>query len=185
MRPFARFRLAALGLVALAVLALPAAGRAAPPEEKFLVVRLDEVSVDAFWTDQCGFEVRHAVRGTFKLSFTADEEGNLISAIVRVQGIAHTLIGPTGATLAFRDTGVTHVTYNPDGSLTVAGGGILALRITVPGEGLVVANIGRMVSTVVFDENGEVIAEDVHFEAGPRQGDFGQAGLDAVCAALA
>jgi hypothetical protein len=185
MHACARFLLVALGLAAIAALILPDAGRAAPPEEKFQVFQVDVEFVDEFWTEQCGFEVLHAVRGKFTWSGTRDEEGNLVPEIVRVQGVENSLIGPTGATLSFRDTGVNRLlTVNPDGSLTFSASGVLALRITVPGKGLVLANIGRSVLTWVFDESGNVIDEVVEFEVGPRQADFGQAGLDAVCAAL-
>jgi hypothetical protein len=162
---------------------VPAA--AAPPEEKFNLVGVDDEFVDPFLTEQCGFTVLHTVVGTVKESGFVDETGTFVVTQARFR-LQHTLVGPTGATLTYPDVGVDKVAYNPDGTHTVTSAGILGLRVVVPGEGLVIANVGRLVTTLTFDpETGEVVGAVTDFEAGQRPEDFDVAeALAASCAQL-
>jgi hypothetical protein len=182
-----RFLLATVWGSALALLMTlgPVPAVAAPPEEKFNLIEVDETFVDEFLTAQCGFTVTHTVVGTIKESVLVDEAGNFVVTQARFR-LKEALIGPTGATLTYPNVGIDKIAYNPDGTQTVTATGILALRVVVPGEGLVIANVGRVVTTLTFDpETGEVVQEETDFEAGQRPEDFDEAeALAAICAYL-
>ena len=91
-----------------------------------------------------------------------------------------------GERQSFPNVGVDKIVYNPDGTQTVTSTGIIGLRYVVPGEGLVIANIGRLVTTFTFDpETGEVVGAETLIEAGQRPEDFDEAeALAAICAYL-
>jgi hypothetical protein len=182
-----RFLLATVWGSALALLltlgSVPAA--AAPPEGKFNLVEVDDEFVDEFLTAQCGFTVTHTVVGTVKESGFVDETGDFVVTQARIR-LKEALIGPTGVALTYPNVGIDKIAYNPDDTQTVTSTGILALRVVVPGEGLVIANVGRVVSTLTFDpETGEVVRAETDFEAGQRPEDFDEAeALAAICAYL-
>lgn len=152
----------------LLTLALVTPAFADKPE--FITIAVD----DTFPAAECdGFTVLEHVEGTIKVSTHFDKNGNVVMDIARFR-LRHTLSNSeTGASLFSPDAGIDKVTIKPDGSGTAATIGVIA-RIVVPGEGLVFANIGR----IVFDLNtGEVLSV-----AGPHD-DF--ANLPAIlCSAL-
>ena len=80
--------------------------------------------------------------------------------------------------LTVADDGVTHVE-------TVMATGVLALRIVIPGQGVVAANTGREIRVFTFDaQTGEFLSFDLAVDSGldkPLEGDA----LAAVCDALA
>ena len=127
----------------------------------------------------------HTVVGTIKESGFVDEAGNFVATQARIR-LKESFIGPTGATLTYPNVGIDKIAYNADGTHTVTATGILGLRVVVPGEGLVIADVGRIVSTLTFDpETGEVVQEETDFEAGQRPEDFDEAeALAAICAYL-
>ena len=129
---------------------------------------------DTFFAGSCdGFDVIEHVEGTVKVSTHFDQDGTFAMEIVRFS-LRHTYTNSvTGASLSSPDVGIDKLTVNDDGSGTVAVIGIVG-RITVPGEGLVFAHLGR----IVFDFNtGEVV-----LVAGPHE-DFNEL-LPILCSAL-
>jgi hypothetical protein len=64
--------------------------------------------------------------------------------------------------------------------------GIFGLRVVIPGEGLVIANVGREVRQLTIDlETGEVVGFELLFDAGHSPEEFDEAAaVAAVCAAL-
>ncbi len=150
-------------------------------EDKFDVEEVDDEFVDEFLTDECGFEVTHTVVGTVKSS--VDKDGLFLFRI----RLKHELIGP-GGTLGFPDVGIDKdLAVVEDGDNTVVtlqATGVLALRIVIPGQGVVAANTGREIRVFTVDtETGELVDFEVLVDSGldkPLEG----AALDAVCEAL-
>lgn len=178
MHAFARFRSVALGLVALAaLLALPGGALAAKPE----AIPINDVFVDEFLTEECGFEVIHTVTGTIRVS--EDSKGFFLARF----SLKHTLTGP-GGSLSFPDVGIDKLRAVADDGVTrvetVMATGVLALRIVIPGQGVVAANTGREIRLFTFDaQTGEFVSFEVAVDSGldkPLEG----AALAAVCAAL-
>jgi hypothetical protein len=180
-RPRTRLLPASLAVAALALLALPLAAAAAPPEDRFLVEHVDETFVAPVLTAQCGFTVLVRREGT--IVFSADPV-----EIARIR-LTTTFIGPNGATLTSPDVGVDKtlsVVEDAAGNtvVTVQSTGVLFSRITVPGEGVVNANVGREVVRLTFDAAGNLVDFEVIEDVGlSRVGD--EAELAALCAYLA
>jgi hypothetical protein len=151
-------------------------------DDKFDVEEVDDEFVNEFLTDECGFEVLHTVVGTIKSS--VDKNGLFLFRF----RLKQELIGP-GGTLSYPDVGVNRdVAVVEDGDntvVTVQATGVLALRIVVPGQGVVAANTGREIFLITFNtETGEFVDFEVIVDRGldrPLEG----AALEAVCAALA
>ena len=137
--------------------------------------------MDEFLTDECGFEVRHTIVGTVKSSV-----GRNGLSLFRFR-LKHELIGP-GGTLGFPDVGIDKdLAVVEEGDTTVAtvqATGVLALRIVIPGQGVVAANTGREIRLIRFDTaTGEILSFEVIVDSGldrPLE-----AALEAVCEALA
>jgi len=150
--------------------------------DKFDVEEVNAVFVDDFLTDECGFEVTHTVTGTVKSS--VGRNGLSLSRF----RLRHELIGP-GGPLSFPDVGIDKdLAVVEEGNTTVTtvqATGVLALRIVIPGQGVVAANTGREIRRFTFDTaTGEFISFEVLVDSGldrPLEG----AALDAVCQALA
>jgi hypothetical protein len=150
--------------------------------DKFDVEEVDDEFVDEFLTDECGFKVRHTVVGTIKSS--VDKDG---LALFRFR-LRHELIGPSG-TLSFPDVGIDRdlavVEEGENTVVTLQATGVLALRIVIPGQGVVAANTGREIRLITFNtETGELVNFEVLVDSGldrPLDG----AALEAVCEALA
>ncbi len=141
-----------LTLLFVLALAVPVVG--APPE--FQTVTVDDTWIDQNATDQCGFPVEFHFVGTFKISTNALKNGSVLE-IDRVLNASITFTNlATGASYTSLAAGPNHITIAPDGSISSAGLGIYDV-ITLPGQGLLIKNVGRL----VFDENGNVV-----FEAG-------------------
>jgi hypothetical protein len=150
--------------------------------DKFDVEEVDDVFVDDFLTEECGFEVTHTVTGTIKSSVNRDG-----LSLFRFS-LRHELIGP-GGTLSFPDVGIDKdLAVVEDGDTTVStvmATGVLALRIVIPGQGVVAANTGRETRIFTVDTaTGDLISFEVVVNSGldrPLEG----AALEAVCQALA
>lgn len=154
--------------------------QAANPD-KFDIEEVDDEFVDEFLTDACGFEVRHTVTGTIKSSVGRD---GLMLFRFRLK---HELIGP-GGTLGFPDVGVDRdLAVVEEGDTTVftlQATGVLALRIVIPGQGVVAANTGREIRVFTVDTaTGELISFEVIVDSGLDRPLEGEA-LEAVCEAL-
>jgi hypothetical protein len=145
--------LAALATLLLAfVNALPAF--AAPPE--FQTVPLDVTFVDQNATNQCGFPVQIHLLGTMKISIHNRRDGT----VVEIDQLLHFSVISTNLETNTSNTsiaaGPSILTTEADGTITIAGLAIFDV-VTVPGQGLLIKDVGRLVT----DANGNVI-----FEAG-------------------
>jgi hypothetical protein len=155
---FVRFRLAALGLVALAVLlALPGGALAGKPTRE--VVPSEDFVVPA--GAACAFAVlAHAAGGVAVLTFT-DAAGNPVRQLVTLVGGGgtQTLTNlATGTSLTVRTPGPAFFAANPDGSATLTGLGPGVWPGPLPGSttpGLFLIR-GRFV--VTFDAAGNPTA---------------------------
>lgn len=177
-----RFAALAAAFLALAGLATDASA-AAPPV--FSRIPVDAEFVDEFWSDSCAFEVSQRIVGTITVSGSLNEDGHLLPKIERYR-LTHTLIGP-GGELTWQDRGIDlFLTYHPDGTVTIKATGAIE-RITVPGHGLVRANIGAEIVVIVFDPaTGEHVEYlESLWKAGPSPDDADAADLAAVCDWLA
>lgn len=163
---YRRLLLAVLTILLTLTLSTPAL--AAKPE--IITIPVDETFV---FGECAGFSVIEHVQGTVKVSFHTDKDGYPVMEVARFS-LRHTYSNSeTGASLTSQDVGIDKITFNQDGSGTVAVIGIVA-RIVIPGEGLVFAHLG----IIVFDINtGEVL-----FVAGPHD-DLADL-LPVLCSAL-
>ena len=129
---------------------------------------------DTFMLGECdGFSVIEHVEGRVKISTHFDQDGNFTMEIIRFS-LRHTYTNSvTGESLTSPDVGIDKVVVHEDGSGEVNVIGIVG-RIVVPGEGVVLAHLGK----IVFDLNtGEVL-----FVGGPHD-DLGEL-LPVLCSAL-
>lgn len=161
-------RLLLVVLTILLTLALYTPALAGKPD--MITIPVDDTVV---FGECAGFSVIEHVQGTIKVSFHTDKDGNPVMELARFS-LRHTYSNSeTGASLSSQDVGIDKITFNQDGSGTVAVIGIVA-RIVIPGQGLVFAHLGRIVLDL---ETGEVL-----FEAG-RHDDFADL-LSVLCSAL-
>lgn len=147
-------RLVILTALALLTLTLPGPALAAPP------VPFSEAINESFViTDLCAFPVTQTVTGTVRGRTFVDEAGNPVREIGRVH--LDGTFAANGVVVPFIVRQGFNVTFNDDGSVTVALTGVIG-RVVVKGQGLVGATIGRVVLTFPAGE-GE---PTVDFEAG-------------------
>jgi hypothetical protein len=133
--------------------------------------------VDETVTIACdGFTLERHVTGTVRHRLVDDSAGNPVREIHTIS-LRHRVTNlATGESVSTRDVGVDRVAINPDGSATVAVIGLVG-RVVMPGQGLLAADLGRL---VLLFESPEDQDPDVLFEAG-RHDDIDAA----FCAALA
>jgi hypothetical protein len=158
-------------LVSLALLLAVWASPAVAAKPEFEVIDVNDFGVLG---DCDGFQVLQEVTGTIKISHRTTANGTEIQ-ISRYSLRETYTNSETGESVSTPDVGIDKLTINPDGSATLVVIGLLN-RIVIPGEGLIVANAGRL----VFFFTGPNEEPDVVFEAGPS-GDL----LPALCTVLA
>ena len=123
-------------------------------------------------SDDCGsFEITHSIEGRVRIfEFTP----------TRFQAVYHfieTFTNPAnGKSLWTPNVGPDKTTIMEDGSAVLAIVGLIS-RLVVPGEGVVMQDVGRV---VLYFESPDDQEPDVVFEAGPHDGLF-----PAVCDYLA
>ncbi|HEU5101594.1 MAG TPA: hypothetical protein VFU22_21380 [Roseiflexaceae bacterium] len=163
-------RLFLAGLTALCALALSAPAFAAPPT--FQSLDIDTTNI----INDCGFPIAVRFVATLEVLRRSDQNGDLVLELVRVRHGSFTYTNPaTGASFTTVDTGINKYTVAPDGSMSFAIIGNI-LNVTVPGQGVVLQEVGRL---VIDGTTGEYI-----FAAG--QHDTSLTGnIQAFCAALA
>lgn len=143
-----------LAMVALLALA-PVTASAAQPE---FYTRYDDITIDdPVLTPVCGFPVVSHYEGAVKGRNFYDKEGNLVRSFETYSHhYLHTYTNPaTGTTLTTGGPAAFRYEYHEDGSVTFTATG-LQDNITVPGEGSVFRDAGKLVV-----ESGEIT-----FEAG-------------------
>jgi hypothetical protein len=155
-----------LGATLALMLALAGSASAAKPE--VVTFHIEETQVVA----DCGdFEVRTDVVLDIRAIVFFDDEGNADFARSHVQIHDFYYNSDTGEGFAETEVSNSVVDLPSEEEITSVG---LRYHVTVPGEGLVLVDVGRL----EFDENGEVV-----FAAGPHQVE--EEDFDKLCAALA
>jgi len=158
--------------VALATLVLPSAAGATAPTSTI-------ASADATFTNtfDCAFPLIETVTGSYKDTVYYDAAGNPVKEILTAQyggPLTVTWTNPlSGVVLASHEAAPLIVYYNPDGSFQSLQNVGLIFNVTLPGQGTVLLDVGRIVI---------VHHEGVVFEAGPHQEENGD--TSAFCAAL-
>jgi hypothetical protein len=161
----------ALALAAAALL-VPAAASATQPVATI-------VGADATFTNtfDCPFALTETVSGSYKDTVYYDGAGNPIKEVLTAQyggPLTVTWTNPlSGATLSSHEAAPLIVNYNADGSFQSLENVGLLFNVTIPGQGTVLLDVGRI---VIVRHQGVV------FEAGPHQEENGDTA--AFCAAL-
>jgi hypothetical protein len=158
-------------MMALLALAPFSAALASPPE--FSTVPLDV----PFPIAGCDFPVEGHLKGTLKVSVHLDQDGNFKMQIERVlQGTEFTYTNlDTGASFSSGSTGVDVLRIEEDGVLVISFMGNFS-QVTVPGQGLVVQDVGRFILNTA---TGEITFSAGQFTLHGPGGD-----IQAFCAAL-
>lgn len=127
---------------------------AAPPQE--IPVNQD-ITVPAEGTG-CGFSVAWHMEGSIK---TMDPNNELASRVIKLDGTLTNL--NTGTTLSLMMRDPEQMIENPDGSMTEVTHGVSI--VSVPGEGPVARDMGKMVVTYPVDPT---LPPSIEFAAGPN-----------------
>jgi len=154
-------RLSVLGLVVGSLgllLALESPAQAQTSDHYF-----GPYELDFFNSQDCGFLIHWVISGEFHENDFYDSAGVLTKAVV-TQGHGAIEVTATAKGVTLGGTApqnyVYIATYNPDDSIATQSFLGVFLQITVPGEGTVLAEVGRYVT----DGDGNVL-----FNAGPKQ----------------
>ena len=160
------------------------ASAAKPIIDRFAI---DEVFVDEFWTDVCGFELTTTLKGHATSRVWLDDEGSFVREVFTISIRGSITAG--GDTLRFVDAGMDKVTQLPNDGVQVEIHGNVRL-ITVPGQGATDGAAGRLVFTLtplldeernpVLDEEGFPIFEFTELASSG----FQASDVDAICEAL-
>ena len=158
--------------VAVVALLIPAAAIATTPTSTV-------VSADATFTNNfdCPFPLTETITGAYKDTVYYDGAGHPVKEILTGQyggPLTVTWTNPrSGATLSSHETAPLIVYYNPDGSFQSLQNVGVIFNVTIPGQGTVLLDVGRI---VIVRHQGIV------FVAGPHQEEQGDTA--AFCAAL-
>jgi hypothetical protein len=164
-RPMRTLIAIVIGLAAALAVLAPTAALATPPDT--FRIPHEDTFIDEGASAACGFDVLFEVSGIQTIQVLYDAAGNPIR--IQVHGNIEGTVSANGITLREIERGQIFIDL-VEGTDTEIG---LLSRISLPGGGTVVAEVGRL----VFDAEGNLI-----FEAGPHpalHGDFA-----ALCAAL-
>ncbi len=138
------------------------------------IIWQDEVN-DSFTTGFCGFPMEVTTTGTGVFHLFLDEEGNFEKIIITEPTMRITFTNlDTGETVWTPSVNMAEEIANEDGTGTKTLRG-LQWHLIVPREGLVTADTGRIDWLFTFDDQGNIISEDVVFSAGIQEGVFAPA----------
>ena len=166
-------RVLCLAAMAIAVVAAPvSAGK--PQLER---VTIDDLFVDEFLSEVCGVEVMGHFTGHITFRVFTDATGAVVREINTYATAGH--FWSDFGSVGFRDVGVDRVTYTADGLINVIVGNVQSIQ--VPGSGRVYADVGQTTVQLTFDDQGNVIDEQVLRQVGQHEGDQ----LAVVCSVLA
>ena len=135
---------------------------------------------DVFVTNYCGFPMRVTTTGSAVIHLFLDDAGNFERVIITGPDIkiAFTNLN-TGESVWTPSVNMVEERANDDGTGTKTLRGLLD-RLVVPHQGLITADAGRIDFLFTFDEDGNIISEDVVFIAGQQDNVF----VDTVCGVL-
>jgi len=156
-------RLLTTGLLALAAVAPASVSTVAAARPDIVTTR--DVVIDRVhpgFTAACGFPVQLHAEGFYRTITHLDEAGN--PTMVIDQAVFNVTLSANGTSINGHVAGPAKIVFNEDGTLTISVLGVSQRH--VPGAGIVAGMAGRVVLLLTLDANGEVIAEDVVFQAG-------------------
>jgi hypothetical protein len=149
--------LAVIGLSALAVSAVATAGRPTHSTESF-----DNVfTIPAAPAGPCAYAIQGHATGTVKTTEFFDSSGNLVREISAFPR-ARVTFSANGKSISTVTPSVEHITFNADGSATVAITGLSGHLVTGGGPPLA-ADVGRI---VFFFSSPTDTEPDLIFQAG-------------------
>jgi hypothetical protein len=148
------------GVIMLLALTQLSAAAAPPTIETQRNVTIDVIHGQL--TAICGFPVRLQTEGFFKTLTFVDAAGNPTRQIN--QAVFHGSLSANGRSITSKVAGPEMVTFNDDNTVTIVVLGVS--HRNVPGAGHVGMSAGRVVVLLTFDENGEVIGEEVVSQSG-------------------
>jgi hypothetical protein len=155
-QPSARVALATAVTAIAAVFA--ATARAAPPEQT--IISIDDTFTV---TGICPFPIVERGEGTLRIIDFVDQEGNLVRELGLLPGFKVSF-SANGTTLTTVSPSVSHITFNDDSAtFTITG---LSGHISVPGEGTVALDAGRLVATFTDDQEPELVVQNGTFSFG-------------------
>jgi len=161
--------------ILMPVLAFAVAMLAAAPVEaaKPFILKVPVDFTDTF--NDCGFTIVEHIEGFFTIHVFFDTNGNPRIEIDTF-ALKETFTNPAnGISLSTPNVGPDIITFQQDGSVTVASIGLIG-HIFVKGQGKIALSVGKIVNT--FDADGNFTG--TAFEAG-KHDDL----IPAICAALA
>jgi hypothetical protein len=142
--------------MAISLVSFPVA--AAKPE--VIVEEVDDMFLDEFLSDECGFEVWVTLAGHARTRIWTDRSGEVVRELFTIN--LHGTVSGGGAPLSFVDAGSDMLVPLEGGGVRVAIRGNLQL-LTAPGHGPILGAAGRFVFTdipVLDDEGNPVLDED-------------------------
>jgi hypothetical protein len=165
---------AAVAAAASVLIAVGVPGIAAAAVPQSTIVTADTTFTNTF---DCAFPLQETVSGAYRDTLYVDAAGNPVKEILTAQyggPLTVTWTNPaTGATLSSHEAVTLIVYYNPDGSFASLQNVGLVFNVTIPGQGPVLLDVGRVAI---------VAHKGIVFEAGPHQELNGDTA--AFCAAL-
>jgi hypothetical protein len=136
---------------------------------------------DSFTTGACGFPMEVRTTGTGVFHLFLDETGSFERLIITEPQVRITFTNlETGESVWTPSVNMVMQVLNEDGTGTKTLRGLL-WRLVVPGDGLLTADVGRIDFLFTFDDEGNIISEEIVFSAGQQENNF----LPMVCSALA
>ena len=133
-----------------------------------------EVVDDTFVTNFCGFPMQVRSTGTAIVHLFLER------VIITAPQTRLTFTNlDSGKTVWTPSVNMVLSEANEDGTGTQSLRGLL-WHLIVPGEGLITADVGRLDYRLTFDNNGNIIDEEVVFSAGIQQGQF----IPTLCSVL-
>ena len=143
-------RLAAAVLGFAALVLVPAASHAGPPER--WSVEVDDSFVSQRLSTLCGFGVVTHIEGKVRGMNYVDRDGTFARSLVVYPSLTYTFANAeTGETISSRSPDPEHFSYAADGSFTLKVTG-LVMHFQIPGEG-VIGQAGQF--TVTVDAEGD------------------------------
>lgn len=132
-------------------------------------VTVDKLIDDQTTFEECGgLSIIRTLNGTIRTTAYFDHDGNLVRVIVHSHLRGSFTNQANGVSLPFVVASTDKIDINPDNSAIVATTGLVG-RITVPGQGLVTADVGRIVLffTGPDDPNPTLLFDSGRHDNGP------------------
>jgi hypothetical protein len=135
---------------------------------------------DVFVTQMCGYPLEIRSTGTAIIHVFPTELWDERVIITAPQTRLQFTNLSTGESIWTPSVNMVMQIPHEDGTGTKTLRGLL-WRLVLPGEGLITADAGRIDFLFTFDDEGNIVSEEMIFSAGQQNGDF----LEQTCAALA